>query len=469
MLGFSHNFLSNFLFWVTRKRWLIFTFVISLLLFYIPSPTTLTPEGHRTLIIVVIALVLIIGEVIPLPAVAILILILEVIFGIDTPNGVAESFMSDAVFFIMGSLMLAVAIISRGLDGRLALAVIRITGNTTWKIVIGFVVISAFLSSFIGEHTVTALMLPIALTLIRNTSDKPEKVKKLSALLLFSIAYGALIGSIGTPSGGGRNAIMISYLRDFNLSISYLEWIYRVYPLILLQIPIVIWIIWSSFKPEYTSLDSGVRKLIVHVAKSGKMKGEEWLTIIIFILVFLGWIFFSETVGLGIIALLGVFLYLITGVVNWFDLSRNTNWGVVILFGATISLGYNINFSGASAWLADSFFHLFQQVIEIVPLFTDITVVAITTLLANVLSSSATVAVLGPITIHLGQDPMHLGLITAIASSFGYFTIIAAPACTIIYSSGLVQAKDFLKVGWKVGIFSMITSILYANTYWLLF
>jgi sodium-dependent dicarboxylate transporter 2/3/5 len=231
----------------------------------------------------------------------------------------------------------------------------------------------------------------------------------------------------------------------------------------------VIWIIWSSFKPEYTSLDSGVRKLIVHVAKSGKMKGEEWLTIIIFILVFLGWIFFSETVGLGIIALLGVFLYLITGVVNWSALSRNTNWGVIILFGATISLGYNINFSGASAWLADSFFRLFQQVIEIVPLFTDITVVAITTLLANVLSSSATVAVLGPITIHLGQDTMHLGLITAIASSFGYFTVIAAPACTIIYSSGLIQAKDFLKVGWKVGIFSMITSILYANTYWLLF
>ena len=461
--------LRNIIFWITQKRWFLFSILIGFVLFQLETPADLSLEGYRTLIIVVMTIILIIFEPIPLPGVALLILILQVGFGVATADETAASFMSDAVFFIMGSLMLAVAIISRGLDGRLALAVIRITGNTTWKIVIGFVVISAFLSSFIGEHTVTALMLPIALTLIRNTSDKPEKVKKLSALLLFSIAYGALIGSIGTPSGGGRNAIMISYLRDFNLSISYLEWIYRVYPLILLQIPIVIWIIWSSFKPEYTSLDSGVRKLIVHVAKSGKMKGEEWLTIIIFILVFLGWIFFSETVGLGIIALLGVFLYLITGVVNWSALSRNTNWGVVILFGATISLGYNINFSGASAWLADSFFRLFQQVIEIVPLFTDITVVAITTLLANVLSSSATVAVLGPITIHLGQDTMHLGLITAIASSFGYFTVIAAPACTIIYSSGLIQAKDFLKVGWKVGIFSMITSILYANTYWLLF
>ena len=62
-----------------------------------------------------------------MPAVAILILILEVIFGIDTPNGVAASFMSDAVFFIMGSLMLAVAIVSQGLDKRLALGIIRMT------------------------------------------------------------------------------------------------------------------------------------------------------------------------------------------------------------------------------------------------------------------------------------------------------------------------------------------------------
>ena len=142
MLGFSNQTISDLLYWVTRKWWLIAAFAISLFLFYIPSPASLSPEGHRTLIIVVIALILIIGEVIPLPAVAILILILEVVLGIDTPNGVATSFMSDAVFFIMGSLMMAVAIVSQGLDKRLALSIIKLTGNKTWRIVFGFVAIS---------------------------------------------------------------------------------------------------------------------------------------------------------------------------------------------------------------------------------------------------------------------------------------------------------------------------------------
>jgi di/tricarboxylate transporter len=77
--------------------------------------------------------------------------------------------------------------------------------------------------------------------------------------------------------------------------------------------------------------------------------------------------------------------------------------------------------------------------------------------------------VLGPITMNMGENTLQLGLITAIASAFGYFTAIAAPACTIIYSSGLVSAKDFLKVGWKVGLISIGLLVLYKNTYWALF
>ena len=157
MLGFSTRTVSNVLFWVTRKKWLILAFLLSLSFFYFPSPDGLSSTGHRTLIIVLVTLILIISESIPLPAVAILILIMQVILGIASADEVASSFMSDAVFFIMGSLMLAVAIVSQGLDKRLALIVINLTGNKTWRISFGFILISAILSSFIGEHTVCLL------------------------------------------------------------------------------------------------------------------------------------------------------------------------------------------------------------------------------------------------------------------------------------------------------------------------
>lgn len=469
MLGFSEHSLTNFLFWITQKKWFLITMVISVFLLFIPAPSGLSIEGYRSIVIVITALMLIVTEPIPLPAIAMYILVMEVYLGIGSANDIAKSFMNDAVFFIMGSLMLAVAIIKQGWDARIALGIITLTGNKTRNIVFGFTAISAILASFIGEHTVAAIMLPIAMTLIHFTSEDKEKVQNLSAVLLFSIAYGALIGSIGTPSGGGRNVIMIDYLRDSGLSISYINWMLRVYPLVLIQIPIVSWVLMKSFTPEFIKLDSGVRKLVVQVAKSAEMTGRNTIAAVIFLLVFAGWIFFSESVGLGTIALTGVLMYLVGGFVKWEDLSKNTHWGVILLFGSTISLGSNIKATGAAVWLAESIVNFIEPVINKLPFVADLIVTVMTTTMANVLSSSATVAVLGPITMNMGQDSMHMGMVTAIASAFGYFTAVAAPACTIVYSSGLVNAKDFLKVGWKMGVISIVLLVIYANTYWLFF
>ena len=468
MLGFSNLSLSNFLFWATQKRWFIYAIIIGLILILLPHPQGLSEQAYTSIVILITALILIIKEPIPLPAIAIYILLAQIYGGIDSADGIAKAFMNDAVFFIMGSLMLAVVIIRQGWDSRIALGILKITGNKTSNIVFGFLSISAILSSFIGEHTVAAIMLPIGMTLIRFTSSDFEKVKNLAAAILFSITYGCLIGSAGTPSGGGRNVIMINYFNQSGLSLSYFEWMIKIYPFVIIQIPIVAWIIINTFKPEYKILDSSIRKLVIKVAKSRSMTGRNTVTVIIFILVFLGWIFFSERFGLGTIALTGVFLYILGGFVRWNDLSRHTHWGVIILFGATISLGTSIRSTGAALWLADQVIMLFGSMMDTFPFFSDLIVIMITAAMTNILSSSATVAVLGPITMNLIPDMMHIGLVTAVSSAFGYFTAVAAPACTIVYSSGMIKATDFVRLGARIGLVSILLLMIYINTYWLI-
>jgi sodium-dependent dicarboxylate transporter 2/3/5 len=467
MFGFSERSLSNLLFWVTRKKWLILAFLLSISFFYIPSPEGLTPKGHRTLIIVLVALVLIISESIPLPAVAILILIMEVILGVDTADGVASSFMSDAVFFIMGSLMLAVAIVYQGLDKRLALGVINITGNKTWRIVLGFVTISALLSSFIGEHTVAAMMLPVALTLIRNAGLETGKATRLSTVLLFSIAYGCAIGSIGTPSGGGRNVIMIGYLSEFGMAeLSYLTWMKFAYPMLLLEIPITAIVLWYTFTPSQKIMDSAVRKLKVQVAKTGDLTVNQFMAIGIFLLVFVGWVFLSPFIGLGIVALSGVFLYLSFGLIEWQEINRNTNWGVILLFGSAISLGIQMKETGAALWVAEGTLHYLEIIFQDVAVVRWFVSVVITGILTNLLSNAATVAVLGPIVLDMGGNPLITGIMTSIASSFAYLTIVASPTCMIIHSTGLITSSDYLKAGWKLFIISVVLLLLISMFYW---
>jgi sodium-dependent dicarboxylate transporter 2/3/5 len=467
MASVTSRLLTNLIYRVTQSKWLIITFLVGWFLYSLPTPAGLSLAGYRILIIAVTTLLLIITEPLPLPGIAFIIIVMQVYFGVGTADQVARSFMNDAVFFIMGSLMMAVAIIQQGWDARIALGIIRLTGNRTRWIAFGLALLSAVLGSFIGEHTVTAIMLPIVIALVRNTSKDDKRVVRLATILLFSVAYGSMIGSIGTPSGGGRNAIMLVYWKEFGLTpLTYTQWMKYTYPLILLQIPFLVWILWRSYPPEYLRLDSGVRKLKVQVARAGRVKSREVGAALIFLIVFSGWIFLSDTVGLGIIALSGVILYLITGMVRWEDLNRHVNWGVVVLFGSTISLGTQIKATGAAAWLADRVMDFLGEAIQGFMVVTDSVVVLLTMLLANVLNSSATVAVLGPVNLNLPGDGIHLGLLTAIASAFGYFTAVAAPACTIIYASGRVRARDFLRVGWKMGLTSMILTLVYAWLYW---
>ena len=467
MLAFSNNSLANYLFWVSRKKWLIITFFISVVLFYLPTPEGLSSEGHRTLIIVITTLILIISESIPLPAVAILILIMEVTLGVDSPDGVAASFMSDAVFFIMGSLMLAVSIVHQGLDKRLALAIINITGNKTFNITFGFVTVSALMSSFIGEHTVAAMMLPVVLALIKNAGLDTTKATKLSSLLLFSIAYGCALGSIGTPSGGGRNVIMIGYLSEFGLGdISYLEWMKYAYPMLLIEIPVAVAVLWFTFTPKQKSLDTAIRKLKVNVAKSGKLSGKQLMAILVFILVFLGWVFLSPFIGLGIVALTGVFFYLIFGLIEWPDIARRTNWGVILLFGSAISLGIQMKETGAALYVAENALYSLQHIFKNIEMVRWFFTVILTAILTNLLSSAATVSVFGPIVLDMGGNPIALGIATSVASAFSYLTIVASPTCMIIHSTGLVSSNDYFKAGWKLFIISIILLFLVSFFYW---
>lgn len=459
---------ADMIFWIQQKRWLLIAFTLGAFLYYfVPGPQGLSPEAYHILIIILMTLILILKEPIPLPAIALQLIFWQVIIGGSTPNEVGSYFMNDAVFFIMGSLMLAVAIVSQGLDKRLALGMIKLTGNKTWRIVSGFTAISAILSSFIGPHMVTAMMLPVALTLIRFTSQNTRSNSELTAALLFSIAYGATVGSIGTPSGGGRNVIMINYWAEFGSgSLSYIEWIKMVYPMVLIEIPLTILIILKTFPPELQVLDRAVRRLTVEVAHAGKATAREIMTVVLFVAVLFGWITLSEDYGLGSIALMGIFLFMVFGLVSWKDINAGVNWGVILLFGATISIGVQMKNTGGAVWLADLSVGFLQSMIPNIDALRAIVAVALSGVMSNLLSSSATVAVVGPVVLNLGGDPILLGLASVIASAFGYFTAVAAPACTIIYSSGLVKAPDFLRAGWKMAVMSVLSLLLVALVWW---
>ena len=121
--------------------------------------------------------------------------------------------------------------------------------------------------------------------------------------------------------------------------------------------------------------------------------------------------------------------------------------------------------TGAAVWIGDALVSQFSFLFTQFTMMPYILNIFITTLFSNIMSSSATVAVLGPITLNMG-DPLYMGMTTAISSAFGYFSAVAAPACMIIYSSGMVKITDFIKAGWRICIMSSVTLLILYKFYW---
>jgi sodium-dependent dicarboxylate transporter 2/3/5 len=463
--------MKGFLYWAIQHKWLLFAFLIGGLILIPPPPQDLAPHARQALVIALVAMILFITEPIPLPAIALLIAVFEVLFSIASPTQVAQTFMNDSVFFILGSLMLAVAIVKQRLDRRLAVTIFRVTGPKIDRIILGLVGVSAFLASLIGEHTVAAIMMPVAMSLIRHASDNPKRAPRLSALLLFSIAYACAIAGLGTPSGGARNAIMIEYWsRLYQIRVSYFDWIKYAYPMVVLQVPVLVFILLHRFKPEKTDLSTAIRKLRAQVMGEGKMRARDWLTVGIFILTLLMWVFLSGKIGLGTPALIGVSLYLIAGLVEWEDLNAGVNWGVFLIYASTISLGVAIEETGAANWVARQF----MQVTTALNIHSGIALLAAVGLftvgVSSFISRAPALGILTPIVLNVARDTgtsvLAMGFVTAMASAFTYMTVIGSPPNTIIFSSGYLQPRDYLRAGAWMTLASLVLLLLFAETYW---
>jgi sodium-dependent dicarboxylate transporter 2/3/5 len=376
--------------------------------------------------------------------------------------------------------MLAVAIVKQRLDKRIAWLIVRLTGTNVYWISFGIAAVCGVLAAFIGEHTVAAMMLPVGVTLITLISNEPKKVHNVAAVLLFSISYGCSIAGVATPSGGARNAIIISYWKDFFFDptdpatrrylMDYLTWAIYAYPMFLLRLPIVAALLIITFRPETTDMSRAVTRLRTQVMMEGPLRASGWMTVVIFGLTILGWVFLSESLGLGTIALLGVVAFLVFGLVRWEDINSGVNWGVVLLYAASISLGVEMKATGAAEWVGQNFLQFLHVINAGQGVAFEAAISLLTIAVSNTMTAGAAIAVLGPIVLKTaavaGEDPLTVGFIAAISSAFGYLTPAAQPAFTIIYASGYLKGTDFFKIGIRMMLVSVLILLAMSQFYW---
>ena len=424
-------------------------------------------------------------ECIPLPAVAFCIGLILMFGGIVSRQQVAMLYWSDACWFIMGSLMFAAAFVRTGVDKRICLLMFNklAVPHIRWILLVMFVIISPC-AAFISDHALAAMFLPIGILLYQNslTEENPSD-PELAKMLMIGIAMACNIGGSGAPSGGARNVIMMTYLEDmFGFDMGYFQWTTYCMPFVIVMIPITWFMVTIRFKPKVTDLGPAMRHLRGEISKMGGWNKHQIAAVIIFVIMLWGW--FTEKIffdlgwypircGIGTLAVAGAVAYLLTGVCTWRDYHTKVDWGVVWLYAGAIIFGRSLDSTGAAYWMARSIIDLLAPfgMDHGVPLMLVNN--GLTACLTNLMADGPAAAAVGPISLNMAGI-VHPGttflpfitMSTAMASSFAYILIIGTPPNAIVYASGYLEPKDYLRVGIPMWFVANIVIIVTVAIYW---
>ncbi|SDU15681.1 SLC13 family permease [Desulfobacula phenolica] len=424
-------------------------------------------------------------ECIPLPAVAFCIGLILVFTGVVSRKEVAMLYWSDACWFIMGSLMFAAAFVKTGVDKRVCMAMFKklAVPNTKWITLIFFVIIAP-LAAFISDHALAAMFLPIGMLLYQNSlTDEVPEDKELAKLLMISIAMACNIGGPGAPSGGARNVIMMTYLTDmFGVDIGYFQWVTYCFPFVIVMIPVTWFVTNLRFRPKIVSLAPAMDQLRTEIDKMGSWNSKQIWALIIFVIMVFGWftekVFFNMGIypirlGIGVIAVAGAVAYILTGVVNWRDYQDKVDWGVVWLYAGAIIFGRTLDNTGAAYWLARSVIDFLAQFGMEAGLPLMMVSNGLTSILTNLMADGPAAASVGPIAlnmagmVHPGTTYLpFMAMATAIASSFAYCLIIGTPPNAIVYASGYLEPKDYLRVGIPIFFLANVVLLFMTGVFW---
>ncbi|MDL2314274.1 DASS family sodium-coupled anion symporter [Desulfovibrio sp. OttesenSCG-928-C14] len=418
-----------------------------------PEPEGLSPQGKHVLVLTAVAVLSWVTQIVPIAVASIFFTVVQGFVGVMPLPVALQNFANPVVFFVFGMFCFALAFERSGLSERLALWFsLRASGSPT-RLVFFFMGGGAFLSMFIADIPVVAMLTPIALMLLKENNCEPLK-SNFGRALMIGVAMACLIGGMGTPMGAGMNMMTIQFLKDTaNINISFLDWSIIGVPVVLVLTPLAWLVTIRIFKPEMKTL-AGMELVKERYSALGPLRRSELTFLILAFMNIAMW--FTEPLHktpLPIMAVLGGTVFFLPGInlLDW-NFSRNRiGWEALLLNGAGCSLGMAMWKTGAAAWLGTAVL----GPVAGAPLWLLICVVGLFTVWVHLLvpNNVALVAVFVPAVIALSQQ---LGISPAILAIPMGFTASAAmilpidPVPLITIQSGYYRFLDWSKPGFIV-------------------
>lgn len=416
-------------------------------------------------------------ECVPISVTALLPIVLFPLTGGMDLSTTTAAYGHKLVFLFVGGFMIALAIEKWHLHKRLALNIIRMTGSNKSRVILGFMLATAFLSMWISNTATSIMILPVGLAIISQLKDDPNTKENENEIfgksLMIAIAYSASIGGMATLIGTPPNMVLAGVVEEsYGIKLNMFDWMKFGVPLSSFLL-MICWVYLTkiAFKFKNEEFSAGRDEILRQIKKLGSFSNEEIKVLIVFTLTALGWIsrgsiekifpLIDDTI---IAIFFAVILFIIPTSNNksdktilvWDDTVK-LPWGILILFGGGMAIASAFGKSGLALWIAD-----LLQNLNGIPLFLIILIIVTSiNLLTEVTSNMATTAMLLPVLVTIALaikiHPYFLLVSATLAASCAFMLPISTPPNAVVFSSGFLKIEDMFKKGIWMNMISIIT------------
>ncbi|MDT8409404.1 MAG: DASS family sodium-coupled anion symporter [Wenzhouxiangellaceae bacterium] len=446
--------------------------IVFVLMLLLPAPAALAPEAWRVAAVAVLMVVWWISEALPIPATALVPVVLFPVLGIADIEAATRPYANPLIFLFLGGFIIAQAMQRSGLHRRIALSIVGVVGTRPTAIVLGFMIAAAFLSMWVSNTATAMMMLPIAVSIIKlvetdETMQAGGLQSNFALVMLLGLAYACNIGGMGTLIGTPPNALMAAFVRDnYDIEIGFGQWMLIGVPLVAVSLPLVfLMLVRVLFPIRLKRLPGGARVIRDELEKAGAMSRDEKLVASVFGLTAALWMTRPllepllpglSDAGIAIFGALLMFLLPVDFrklrfVLAWSD-AKKLPWGVLILFGGGLSLASGITDSGLADWIGGSFRALEGLHIAALILLAASGVILLTEVTSNTATAAAFLPILASVAIGMGLDPLVLAVPAAFAASCAFMLPVATPPNAIVFGSGLISIPEMARAGILVNL-----------------
>ena len=473
---------------------------LAAVLVYVLLPGDLGHAGALTAGVAVLMATWWMSEAIPIPATALVPLVVFPVLGDATVDDVGASYGNNIVFLFMGGFILALAMQRWNLHRRIALLTVRAMGTRPPRMIAGFMLATAFLSMWVSNTATAVMMLPIGLSVLllvgrmtaagpdAGADDRagagaeeegaPERIEatNFGTALMLGIAYAASIGSLATIIGTPPNTLLVGYLDEtHDVQIGFGEWMLLGLPLAAVLL-VLCWLILTRwvFPPEMDDIPGGRAFLDEKIDALGPIARPELTVLAVFVLAALSWVTFplvqDEPVisDAGIAMTVAVLLFVLPSgrgvrILDW-DHAVRLPWGVLLLFGGGLALSAQFEASGLTAWIGERAEALGGIPTVLVVVLVAAGVLLLTELTSNTATAATFLPLAGALAVGIGLDPMLLAIPVALAASCAFMLPVATPPNAIAFGSGYVTIGQMVRGGVWVNVVALVLITIATTT-----